>query len=147
MTIRRAWFLDLLLGVMVLAGIAYFFSAEDKPNEEDERLRRQIIGRWLVPPHSPDYDDERKRMVEEFSPDGQVTLYVYTDATCSQLEGQLSFPYSVKNRIISSVLPNGEGIENEILDITGDTMTLRSLDDDTTYPIVRGHICGRFQAP
>jgi len=112
-------------------------SAADKPS--DDAIRNALIGSWIVPRDSSDYDGTPSR--EVFRSDGTYVYYLYRDRTCRQISREIIVKWNVKNGVLTSIVPDGRVTRDEVMKIDSRRMTLHSLDDGTTYTREKSESC------
>jgi len=68
----------ILLGLIALSTTC--ISAADRLS--DVQIERELIGSWIVPPSSTDYNPANPYSLETFKPDGTYTYVEFRDAAC-----------------------------------------------------------------
>jgi len=112
-------------------------SAADKPS--DEAIRNALIGSWIVPRGSSDYDGTPSR--EVFRSDGTYVYYLYRDRTCRQISREIVVKWNVKNGVLTSIIPDGRVTRDEVMKIDSRRMTLHSLDDGAAFTREKSESC------
>ena len=102
-----------------------------EPFLNDQEIIRFLIGTIVVPPESSDFRGF-PTVKEIFYKDGTYKAIII-DKNCREIKEVARVLWSVKNRILTSTLADGTVLRDEILAISGNTITLRSLDDGQTY--------------
>jgi hypothetical protein len=116
-------------------------SAGAAGKQPDVEIRQALTGSWIVAPDSPDAREDNARALAEYHQDGTLTYYQYSDRTCSTVVQQIDLKWNVRNGILTSTMPDGRTIKDEVVSIGPKTMTLHSLDDGSTYKRVKAKTC------
>ncbi len=109
--------------------------------QPDAEIRQALTGSWIVAPDSSDAREDNTRALAEYRPDGTLTYYQYSDRTCSTVVQQIDLKWNVRNGILTSTMPDGQTIKDEVVSVGPKTMTLHSLDDGSTYKRVKAKTC------
>jgi hypothetical protein len=107
----------------------------------DAIINKELVGSWIVPPDSSDYADINSHMIETFWPNGTYTTYIYRDDRCGKPIRQIDSAWSVEKGVLISIYPNGTTSRDQVLSIGNGGMTLRSLDDGSTYTRRKSSSC------
>ena len=129
------------LGALLFVASGLFAQAQ-ATGLADDTIRRDLIGAWVVPKESSDYSDFNSHMVETFRADGTYSAIIYNPDDCHKALQKIEAKWSVQNGILISAYPNGGGAKDQVLEIDDNSVTLRSLDDGTTYTRARAGECG-----
>ena len=131
-----------LVPIVILSLVSSTIFAKGAIQLSDADIKAALVGTWIVPPSSSDYGVENRYAVETYGKDGSEIFVSYSDSVCKKLVANLSARWTVENGILITTLPNGQKLRDEILDLKNGALTLRSLDDGTTYTRVQGTVCG-----
>lgn len=115
--------------------------ATGKPS--DEHIRRELIGSWIVPYNSADWTPQLSQAIETYGTDGSDILNFYSDIGCTKLQRRIVARWSVANGILTTTLPNGVKVHDEVVAIGHGKLTLHSLDDDRTYTEIKALTCAK----
>jgi len=125
--------------IVLAISIASCSTALHRPTSKDDEIRTLLVGSWINPPESSDYDGTPA--VEVFHADGTYTVYVYDSRECARLLSEITIKWTVGDGILTSVSAQGKVMRDEIVAIGPDKMVIHSLDDDTTYLRRKGSLC------
>jgi hypothetical protein len=106
---------------------------------DDAALSALLVGTWINPPDSPDY--ERIPSRETFLADGSYTYYEYKDMACHKLIERIAVRWTVRDGILTSILSDGAILKDKIISLTQEKIVLRSLDDGRSYFRIRSTAC------
>jgi hypothetical protein len=109
----------------------------------DKEIGQRLIGSWIVPSDSTDYDQGNADAIETFRPDGTYTFYEFRDAACQVILRQTQVRWMLENGVLITILPNGSKLRDEVVNIVTGKMTLHSLDDGTTYTRDKALTCSK----
>jgi hypothetical protein len=110
----------------------------------DSEIRQHMIGSWIIPTNSSDYQPMMAKVVETYYADGSETLLFFLDRDCKTVFQTLKAKWSVTGGVLITTTPDGQADRDDILDITGQKMTLHSQRDGTNYTRVRATNCGNI---
>lgn len=109
-------------------------------NESDDAaLSALLVGTWINPPDSPDY--ERIPSRETFLANGTYTYYEYKDMACRKLVERITVRWNIRDGILTSFLSDGAILKDKIVSLTQEKIVLRSLDDGRSYFRIRSSAC------
>ena len=128
---------------LVAALVSFRIFAADSMSGKD--IGERLIGSWIVPPDSTDFNAQDGYVMESFRPDGTYTLSVFRDANCQILVQQIPAKWTIEGHVLISTLPNGKKLRDEVVGIDREKLTLHSLDDGTTYTRARALSCSKPQ--
>ena len=132
-----------LAPIIIMLSLAFSATyAKDAIQLSDADLNTELVGAWIVPPDSTDYGVENRYSVKTYAEDGSEILVSYDDRDCKKIVTSLTARWIVENGILITTLPNGQKLRDEILALKNGSLTLHSLDDETTYTRIRGTVCG-----
>ena len=131
-----------LVGLMA-ALVSFRVLAADSTSGKD--ISERLIGSWIVPPDSADFNAQNGYVMESFRPDGTYTLSVFRDANCQTVVQQIPAKWAIEGHVLISTLPNGKKLRDEVVGIDREKLTLHSLDDGTTYTRARALSCSKPQ--
>lgn len=106
---------------------------------DDAALGAQLVGTWINPPDSPDY--ERIPSRETFLADGTYTYFEYKDMACRKLAERITVRWTIRDGILTSILSDGAILKDKIISLTPEKIVLRSLDDGRSYFRIRSNAC------
>ncbi|MBA5690202.1 lipocalin family protein [Rugamonas apoptosis] len=109
------------------------------PATDDAALGAQLVGTWINPPDSPDY--ERIPSRETFLADGTYTYFEYKDMACRRLAERITVRWTIRDGILTSILSDGAILKDKIISLTPEKIVLRSLDDGRSYFRIRSTAC------
>ena len=124
--------LDRILWVILLfsaCNLSVF--AAGRPNLNDQQITEFLAGTFVIPPESSDYGPPPSS--EVFYSNGTYKFFIYKDKLCGKINRWVGVHWRVRDNILFSMLNDGRFLRDEVLNIDGDTITLRSLDDGQTY--------------
>ena len=134
--------------IVIVIGLTALFvphvSAADKLS--DAEISQKLIGSWIVPPDSTDYDPTTPYSLETFKPDGTYTFLIFGDPACRAITQQIQVRWMIENGVLISIGPNGNEVHDEVLSIKNEIMTLHSLEDGTTYTRKKALTCSKAVA-
>jgi len=130
---------NLVIPVFAVALMATSALAVDAPS--DAKIRHDLIGSWIVTADSNDRTPETDRMQEIFKADGTYTLLMFSDPECRVVAQRFEIGWKVQDHVLISRGPDGNSVADDVVSIGDGKMTLRSLDDGTTYTRVRKDSC------
>jgi hypothetical protein len=96
--------------LLLTAGVA-----DAKQNKSDAEWRRELIGKWIVPPDSADATPENVKGFEDFLGDGTYVAYQYSDHLCGKVAQMEQVSWDVTNGVLTSVESNGRVMRDELL--------------------------------
>lgn len=108
-------------------------------NTDDAALSALLVGTWINPPDSPDY--ERIPSRETFLADGTYTYFEYKDMACRKLSERITVRWTLRDGILTSILSDGAILKDKIVSLTQEKIVLRSLDDGRSYFRIRSNAC------
>lgn len=103
--------------------------------KDDAALSAMIVGTWLNPPDSADY--EGIPSMEVFNADGTYSYIEYEDKDCQKISAAMHSKWYVWDGTIVNEVGEGKTLKDEIVNIAPKKMVLRSLDDSLTYHRIR----------
>lgn len=106
---------------------------------DDAALSTLLVGTWINPPDSPDY--ERIPSRETFKADGTYTYFEYKDMACRKLSERITVRWTLRDGVLTSILSDGAILKDKIVSLTQEKIVLRSLDDGRSYFRVRSTAC------
>jgi uncharacterized lipoprotein NlpE involved in copper resistance len=102
---------------------------------DDAALSAMLVGIWVNPPDSADY--EGIPSAEVFNADGTYSYIEYEDAACQKVSGAVHSKWYVWDGTIVNEVGDGKTLKDEIVNMAAKKMVLRSLDDSLTYHRIR----------
>jgi hypothetical protein len=109
----------------------------------DAEISKKLVGSWIVPPDSTDYDPGSPYSLETFKPDGTYTLFIFGDPACQAVVRQTQVKWTIEHGVLITILPNGSELRDEVHSIESGILTLRSLEDGATYTRWKALTCSR----
>lgn len=106
---------------------------------DDAALSALLVGTWINPPDSPDY--ERIPSRETFRADGSYTYFEYKDMACRKLSERITVRWTLRDGVLTSILSDGAILKDKIISLTQEKIVLRSLDDGRSYFRIRSTAC------
>ncbi len=103
--------------------------------KDDAALSAMLVGTWINPPDSADYEGIPSSDV--FSADGTHTYTEYEDKDCQKVSGAVTAKWYVWDGTIVTEVGEGKTLKDEIVNMAPKKMVLRSLDDSLVYHRVR----------
>jgi uncharacterized lipoprotein NlpE involved in copper resistance len=97
-----------------------------------------IVGTWVNPPDSADY--EGIPSAEVFNADGTYSYIEYEDKECQKVSGAVHSKWYVWDGTIVNEVGEGKTLKDEIVNMAPKKMVLRSLEDSLTYHRVRSTV-------
>lgn len=106
--------------------------------KDDAALSAMLVGTWLNPPDSADY--EGIPSAEVFNADGTYSYIEYEDKECQKVSGAVHSKWYVWDGTIVNEVGEGKTLKDEIVNMAAKKMVLRSLEDSLTYHRVRSTV-------
>jgi hypothetical protein len=116
--------------------------AEDPPS--DAEIRAALLGSWIVPRDSSDFDPTTARTLETFRDDGTYLGTFYNDLGCTEVAMTVTVRWTIEHGILTSVYPNGEQSRDLVLSIGKGRVSLKSLEDGSVYIREQRSNCGQY---
>lgn len=107
--------------------------------KKDEALKAGLIGTWISPPDSPDY--EGISISETYNPDGTYIYREYEGTGCNIIAATQYSRWHVWEGVIITEYPREKTLNEEIVSMDAGRMVLRSLDDGLTFTRTRSTTC------
>lgn len=107
--------------------------------KDDAALSAMLVGTWINPPDSADYEGIPSK--EVFNSDGTYTYTEFSDAACSQVSGAISSKWYVWDGTLVVEYPQGKSMKDEIVNMAPKKMVLRSIEDSLVFHRVRSEKC------
>ncbi len=107
--------------------------------KDDAALSAMLVGTWINPPDSADYEGIPSK--EVFKADGTYTYTEFDDPACSRVSGAISSKWYVWDGMLVVEYPQGKSIKDEILNMAPKKMVLRSIEDSLVFHRVRSEKC------
>ncbi len=128
---------------MTALGAACLFAAlpaaaKDSEKTTDAGLKAMLIGTWINPPDSADYEGVPSR--EIFQADGTYLYYEYEDKACQKLSGSLTSRWYVWEGALFTQFPD-RTLKDHIISLQAKKVVLRSVDDNVTYHRIKSTRC------
>jgi len=128
---------------MTALGAACLFAAlpaasKDTAKTTDSGLKAMMIGTWINPPDSPDYEGVPSR--EIFQADGTYLYYEYEDKACQKLSGSIASRWYVWEGALFTQYED-RTLKDQIISMQPKKVVLRSVDDSVTYHRIKSTRC------
>ncbi len=107
--------------------------------KDDASLSAMLVGTWVNPPDSADYEAVPSK--EVFNADGTYTYTEFEDNTCSRVSAAISSKWYVWDGTLVVEFPDGKSLKDEIVNMAPKKMVLRSIEDSLVYHRVRSEKC------
>lgn len=107
--------------------------------KDDAALSAMLVGTWVNPPDSADYEAVPSK--EVFNADGTYTYTEFEDNTCSRVSAAISSKWYVWDGTLVVEFPDGKSLKDEIVNMAPKKMVLRSVEDSLVYHRVRSEKC------
>lgn len=105
-------------------------AAQGAPKLDDEALAARLIGTWINPPDSPDYENFASS--ETYNADGSYEYREYDDKECRIVSALLKSRWHVWNGVIITEYDGGKALSDQVVSMEAERMVLRSVDDGVT---------------
>lgn len=105
-------------------------AAQGAPKLDDDTLSARLIGTWINPPDSPDY--EHFTSSETYNADGSYEYREYDDQDCRIVSARLTSRWHVWNGVIITEYEGGKSLSDRVVLMEADRMVLSSVDDGVT---------------
>lgn len=107
--------------------------------KDDATLSAMLVGTWVNPPDSADYEAVPSK--EVFNADGTYTYTEFEDNSCSRVSAAISSKWYVWDGTLVVEFPDGKSLKDEIVNMAPKKMVLRSIEDSLVYHRVRSEKC------
>ena len=107
--------------------------------KDDAALSAMLVGTWVNPPDSADYEGVPSK--EVFKSDGTYTYTEFEDNACSRVSAAISSKWYVWDGTLVVEFPEGKSLKDEIVNMAPKKMVLRSVEDSLVYHRVRSEKC------
>lgn len=114
-------------------------AAQGAPKLDDEALSARLVGTWINPPDSPDYENFASS--ETYNADGSYEYREYDDKDCRIVSALLKSRWHVWNGVIVTEYEGGKALSDHVVSMDADRMVLRSIDDGLTFFRTRSTHC------
>ncbi len=112
--------------------------------KDDAALSAMLVGTWVNPPDSADYEGVPSK--EVFNSDGTYTYTEFEDNACSRVSAAISSKWYVWDGTLVVEFPEGKSLKDEIVNMAPKKMVLRSVEDSLVYHRVRSEKCATASA-
>ena len=124
--------------VIVLSG--YQTSAAESHADSD--MRAKLIGSWIIPKDSSDYQPELARSLETYFADGTEVFSTFQDRACRVVLERYTAKLNVENGVLTTNSAEFGEDKDDILNITDRNLELHSRRDGMIYTRTRATNCG-----
>lgn len=107
--------------------------------KDDSALSAMLVGTWINPPDSADYEGVPSK--ETFKADGTYTYTEFEDNACSRVAAAVNSKWYVWDGTLVMEFPEGKSLKDEIVNMAPKKMVLRSIEDSLVYHRVRSEKC------
>lgn len=107
--------------------------------KDDAVLSAMLVGTWVNPPDSADYEGVPSK--EVFSSDGTYTYTEFEDNACSRVSAAISSKWYVWDGTLVVEFPEGKSLKDEIVNMAPKKVVFRSVEDSLVYHRVRSEKC------
>ncbi len=128
-----------MTAVAVACALATTAQAKPPPKSADEVLAAKMVGTWINPPDSADYEGIPSR--EVYNADGTYLYYEYEDKACHKLASSTISKWYVWEGALFNEYPEGNRLKDAIISIQGKKVVLRSAEDNLTYHRIKSTGC------
>lgn len=128
---------------MTALGAACLFAAlpaqsKDSDKTTDAGLKAMMIGTWINPPDSADYEGVPSR--EIYEADGTYLYYEYEDKACQKLSASVTSRWYVWEGALFTQYED-RTLKDHIISLQPNKVVLRSVDDNVTYHRIKSTRC------
>lgn len=136
------------LAALLAVGLLPAPSVHAQNADADEATRQQMIGTWVIPKDSVDYDGNPSRDV--YRRDGTTSFYIYRDAGCHNVATTVDGTWDVRNGILTATItkssdpkmfPVGMTARDQVMDLDTTHLTLRALPGNRKFTRERSEGC------
>ncbi len=114
-------------------------AAQGAPKLDDKTLSDRLVGTWVNPPDSPDY--ENLATSETFNADGTYLYREFEDKDCKIVSASQTSRWHVWNGVIITEYAGGKTLSDHVVSMQADRLVLRSVDDGVTFFRTRSTAC------
>lgn len=107
--------------------------------KDDSALSAMLVGTWINPPDSADYEGVPSK--EVFKADGTYTYTEFEDSGCKHPSAAINSKWYVWDGTLVMEFPEGKSLKDEIVNMAPKKMVLRSIEDSLVYHRVRSEKC------
>ena len=113
-----------MTAVAVACALATTAQAKPPPKSADELLAAKMVGTWINPPDSADYEGVPSR--EVYNADGTYLYYEYEDKACQKLASSTMSKWYVWEGALFTEFAEGNRLKDAIVSMQGKKVVLRS---------------------
>jgi hypothetical protein len=125
--------------VIISALTAQPVAAQGAPKLDDQTLTDRLVGTWINPPDSPDYENFASS--ETYNADGSYEYREYDDKDCRIVSALVKSRWHVWNGVVITEYDGGKSLSDHIVSMDAERMVLRSVDDGVTFFRTRSTTC------
>ena len=107
--------------------------------KDDAALSAMLVGTWVTPPDSADFEGVPSK--EVFNSDGTYTYTEFEDNACSRVSAAISSKWYVWDGTLVVEFPEGKSLKDEIVNMAPKKVVFRSVEDSLVYHRVRSEKC------
>ena len=130
---------------IALCAVAHVADAKPEKKQDDTALTAMMVGTWINPPGSPDFEGVPSR--ETYDPDGTYTYLEYEDNACLRVSSTTTSKWYVWDGTLVTEYARGKVLKDEIVRMARKKVVLRSLDDNLTYFRLKSSACPTAMRP
>ena len=128
-----------MTAMAVACALAVTAHAKPPTQSADAALAAKMVGTWINPPDSADYEGVPSR--EIYYADGTYLYYEYEDKACQKLVSSTTSRWFVWEGALFNEYPEGQRLKDEIISLQGKKVVLRSAEDNLTYHRIKSAGC------
>ena len=113
------------------------------PKLSDSQISQELIGSWIIPPDSPDFEPLAAYALEVMRPDGTYEGYLFRDTACQEIAGQFRAKWRVEKGVVINTTEKGKVTRSEVVSIGNGKATFRSLDHKIIYTRIKALTCSK----
>jgi hypothetical protein len=113
--------------------------AKPPAKSADAVLASKMVGTWINPPDSADYEGVPSR--EIYNADGTYLYYEYEDKACQKLASSTASRWFVWEGALFNEYPEGQRLKDDIVSLQAKKVVLRSAEDNLTYHRIKSTGC------
>ena len=113
--------------------------AKPPAKSADAALASKMVGTWINPPDSADYEGVPSR--EVYNADGTYLYYEYEDKACHKLANSTVSRWFIWEGALFNEYPEGQRLKDDIVSLQAKKVVLRSAEDNLTYHRIKSTGC------
>ncbi len=128
-----------MTAIAVTCALAATAHAKPPSKEADAALAAKMVGTWINPPDSADYEGVPSR--EIYYADGTYLYYEYEDKACQKLASSTISKWYVWEGALFTEFAEGNRLKDAIVSMQAKKVVLRSAEDNLTYHRIKSSEC------